>query len=215
MKDSYSFDLDDAGLQESYRRHRGAYVRIFDRLGLDYRIVSAVSGAMGGSASEEFLAPSPFGEDTFVWCTGCDYAANAEAVEVAVPDPQDPESHPEPAVLDTPDTPTIDTLVDRLNALGLRPGLHCRRHAEERRTEDPAPGRGGLGAARRRRPRRSRGRPEAVEPPASSRSRSPTPSRPTWRPRPTWSPGYIGPQILRDLGVRYLVDPLVTPGRRG
>ena len=80
MKDSYSFDLDDAGLQASYDRHRAAYLRTFDRLGLDYVIVSAMSGAMGGSASEEFLAPTETGEDTFVQCTNCDYAANVEAV---------------------------------------------------------------------------------------------------------------------------------------
>ncbi len=85
MKDSYSFDLDQAGLQASYDAHRAAYVKVFDRLGMDYRIVSAVSGAMGGSASEEFLAVAPTGEDTFVSCTGCDYAANTEAVEVAAP----------------------------------------------------------------------------------------------------------------------------------
>ena len=90
MKDSYSFDLDDAGLAASYAAHRAAYQRIFDRLGLDYRIVSAVSGAMGGSASEEFLAPAESGEDTFVQCENCDYAANTEAVEIAVPPAQDP-----------------------------------------------------------------------------------------------------------------------------
>ena len=86
MKDSYSFDLSDEGLQASYRAHRDAYERIFSRLGFDYRIVFAVSGAMGGSASEEFLAPTPSGEDTFVQCTNCDYAANTEAVEIATPD---------------------------------------------------------------------------------------------------------------------------------
>ncbi|CAM5548407.1 Proline--tRNA ligase OS=Streptomyces antimycoticus OX=68175 GN=proS_1 PE=3 SV=1 [Streptomyces antimycoticus] len=80
MKDSYSFDTTDEGLAESYRLHRQAYQRIFQRLGLDYRIVSAVSGAMGGSASEEFLAPAAAGEDTFVDCPNCDYAANTEAV---------------------------------------------------------------------------------------------------------------------------------------
>src|SRR6478609_3047366 len=80
MKDSYSFDITDEGLAESYRLHREAYQKIFARLGLDYRIVSAVSGAMGGSASEEFLAPAPAGEDTFVDCPDCDYAANTEAV---------------------------------------------------------------------------------------------------------------------------------------
>jgi prolyl-tRNA synthetase len=81
MKDSYSFDLDDAGLQASYDRHRAAYVRIFDRLGLPYVIVRAVSGAMGGSASEEFLVPLEVGEDTFVVCPACGDAANVEAID--------------------------------------------------------------------------------------------------------------------------------------
>src|SRR3954452_2953976 len=118
MKDSYSFDLDDEGLKASYEAHRVAYQRMFDRLGLDYRIAFAVSGAMGGSASEEFLAPAEYGEDTFVQCTSCDYTANTEAVEIAAPPKQDPSSHPETQVLDTPDTPTIETLVAKLNALG-------------------------------------------------------------------------------------------------
>ncbi len=85
MKDSYSFDLDDAGLQASYDAHRAAYISLFDRLGLPYVIVSAMSGAMGGSASEEFLAPMDVGEDTFVRCTSCDYAANIEAVVTPAP----------------------------------------------------------------------------------------------------------------------------------
>src|SRR5436190_12126837 len=110
MKDSYSFDLDDEGLQASYDAHRVAYCRIFERLGVDYRIVSAVSGAMGGSASEEFLAPAEYGEDTFVQCTNCDYTANTEAVKIAVPEPVEAASHPALQVLDTPDTPTIETL---------------------------------------------------------------------------------------------------------
>src|SRR4051794_186425 len=117
MKDSYSFDLSHEGLERSYRAHRDAYEKIFTRLGFTYRIVFAVSGAMGGSASEEFLAPAPSGEDTFVQCTNCDYAANTEAVEIAAPDPAGgsvPADHPVEQVLDTPDTPTIDTLVDRL-----------------------------------------------------------------------------------------------------
>ncbi len=115
MKDSYSFDVDDAGLQASYDAHRGAYVKIFDRLGFDYVIVKAMSGAMGGSASEEFLATAEHGEDTYVRCTSCDYAANVEAVQVPVPPdiPYDglPAAHAE----NTPDTPTIQTLVDHLN----------------------------------------------------------------------------------------------------
>jgi prolyl-tRNA synthetase len=81
MKDSYSFDLDEAGLQAAYDTHRAAYVRIFDRLGLPYVIVHAVSGAMGGSASEEFLAPLAVGEDSFVRCPACGYAANVEAID--------------------------------------------------------------------------------------------------------------------------------------
>ncbi|MFH9423551.1 proline--tRNA ligase [Streptomyces sp. NPDC017529] len=113
MKDSYSFDTTDEGLAESYRLHREAYQRIFQRLGLDYRIVSAVSGAMGGSASEEFLAPAAAGEDTFVDCPACDYAANTEAVTVTVP-AVDGSAHGPVEELDTPDTPTIETLAGHL-----------------------------------------------------------------------------------------------------
>src|SRR5207244_7876363 len=107
MKDSYSFDLDDDGLQASYDAHRVAYQRIFERLGLDYRIAFAVSGAMGGSASEEFLAPAQYGEDTFVQCTSCDYTANTEAVEIAVPSKHAPSGAPAPQVLAPPEPPTI------------------------------------------------------------------------------------------------------------
>ncbi|MFF4948900.1 proline--tRNA ligase [Streptomyces chattanoogensis] len=113
MKDSYSFDTTDEGLAQSYALHRQAYQRIFERLGLDYRIVSAVSGAMGGSASEEFLAPAAAGEDTFVDCPACDYAANTEAVTVVV-EPADGSGHGAVEELDTPDTPTIETLAEFL-----------------------------------------------------------------------------------------------------
>jgi prolyl-tRNA synthetase len=116
MKDSYSFDLTDEGLEHSYLRHREAYERTFDRLGLPYVIVSAMSGAMGGSASEEFLAPVDAGEDTYVRCTNCDYAANTEAVQVAVPAAVSFADAPPAHVADTPDTPTIDTLVALINA---------------------------------------------------------------------------------------------------
>ncbi len=116
MKDSYSFDIDDAGLERSYEQHREAYIKTFDRLGLPYVIVSAMSGAMGGSASEEFLAPIDVGEDTFVRCTNCDYAANTEAVQVRRPDPIALDGLPGALVVDTPDTPTIQTLVDLMNA---------------------------------------------------------------------------------------------------
>ncbi|MFG2892906.1 proline--tRNA ligase [Streptomyces sp. NPDC048248] len=113
MKDSYSFDTTDEGLAESYALHRAAYRRIFERLGLDYRVVSAVSGAMGGSASEEFLAPAAAGEDTFVDCPACDYAANTEAVTTKV-EPVDGSAHGPLEELDTPDTPTIETLAAHL-----------------------------------------------------------------------------------------------------
>mgnify|MGYP003838172995 FL=1 len=114
MKDSYSFDIDDAGLIASYNKHRDAYVKTFDRLGLKYNIVSAVSGAMGGSGSEEFLAPCETGEDTYVLCNKCGYAANVEAMVTKVP----PYSGAAPAALeefDSPNTPTIDSLVELLN----------------------------------------------------------------------------------------------------
>ncbi|WP_168583638.1 proline--tRNA ligase [Gephyromycinifex aptenodytis] len=118
MKDSYSFDIDDAGLEASYQRHREAYIKIFDRLGFEYVIVKATSGAMGGSASEEFLAVSEFGEDTFVRCDETGYAANVEAVEVP-PAPEVPQdvvaAIPAASDVETPDTPTIDSLVAFLN----------------------------------------------------------------------------------------------------
>ena len=116
MKDSYSFDLDDDGLQRSYDAHRAAYVKIFERLGLDVVIVKAMSGAMGGSASEEFLAPCVSGEDTFVRCTSCDYRANTEAVRIGTLADIDARNTPAALVVDTPNTPTIQTLVDLLNA---------------------------------------------------------------------------------------------------
>ncbi|WP_345384268.1 proline--tRNA ligase [Pseudonocardia yuanmonensis] len=119
MKDSYSFDLSDEGLSESYAKHREAYVTIFDRLGLRYVIVAATSGAMGGSASEEFLAESETGEDTFVRGPG-GYAANVEAVTTPAPPAQSIEDKPAAVVHHTPDTPTIETLVDFLNAHGDR-----------------------------------------------------------------------------------------------
>ncbi|ETJ02649.1 MAG: Proline-tRNA ligase [Actinomyces urogenitalis DORA_12] len=120
MKDSYSFDVDDAGLDASYQRHRDAYERIFRRLGLEYVPVNAMAGAMGGSHSEEFLHPSPIGEDTFVRSDG-GYAANAEAVTTPVPPSVDASAEPAPQVVATPDTPTIDSLVDLCNSTYPRP----------------------------------------------------------------------------------------------
>ena len=120
MKDSYSFDLDEQGLQASYDAHRAAYIRTFDRLGLPYVIVAATSGAMGGSASEEFLAPLDAGEDTFARCPGCGYAANIEAIRTPFGDVSVERSPPAAHVEDTPDTPTIESLVAHLNG---RPDL--------------------------------------------------------------------------------------------
>ena len=111
MKDSYSFDVDDAGLQESYEQHRQAYIRIFDRLGLEYVIVSAMAGAMGGSQSEEFLAPCVSGEDTFVRSTDGLYAANVEAVVTPTPAPLSVDGLPAAHIEATPNCETIDDLV--------------------------------------------------------------------------------------------------------
>ncbi len=116
MKDSYSFDVDDAGLDRSYQAHREAYIRIFDRLGFEYVIVFAHAGAMGGSKSEEFLAKADVGEDTYVTCPECGFAANVEAVRVPAPPAQAYDDVPAAHAEDTPGTPTIDTLVDHLNA---------------------------------------------------------------------------------------------------
>lgn len=115
MKDAYSFDYTDEGLERSYQSQRDAYERIFQRLGLDYVIVSADAGAMGGSKSEEFLHPTAVGEDTFVQSDG-GYAANVEAFRVTPPGPVDYSAVASPVVFDSPNTPTIDTLVALANA---------------------------------------------------------------------------------------------------
>jgi len=216
MKDSYSFDLDDAGLQASYDAHRVAYQRIFERLGLDYRIAFAVSGAMGGSASEEFLAPAANGEDTFVQCTNCDYTANTEAVEIATPPKEDPTSHPEQQVLDTPNTPTIDTLVAMLNTMSeLRDGLGRDFTGADTlknvvlKTRQPGASDWdllvvGVPGEREVDLKRIAGQLEPVEvaqADAEDLAKEPRLVR-----------GYIGPQLLAEIGVRYLVDPTVVDG---
>jgi len=115
MKDSYSFDLDDEGLEKSYQKHREAYISTFNRLNLKFNIVSAMSGAMGGSKSEEFLAPCETGEDTYVLCEKCGYAANVEAMKTKVAN-RDFGTPPAMEILDTPNTPTIDSLVEVINS---------------------------------------------------------------------------------------------------
>jgi prolyl-tRNA synthetase len=210
MKDSYSFDLDDAGLQASYDAHRVAYQRIFDRLGLDYRIAFAVSGAMGGSASEEFLAPAEFGEDTFVQCEDCDYTANTEAVEIAAPAKQDPSEHPDSVVLDTPDTPTIETLVTATNQHDLGRAFVAADTLKNVVLKTKAPGGDwellivGVPGDREVDLKRLGGQlePTLVEVADADLMKT----------KPELVAGYIGPQILADAGIRYLVDPIVVPG---
>lgn len=119
MKDSYSFDYTEEGMDAAYAAHRAAYLKIFERLSLEVVPVFAMAGAMGGSKSEEFLHPTPVGEDTFVRTEG-GYAANVEAVTTVVPEPIDFAGAPAAQVLDTPDTPTIQTLVDAANELAAR-----------------------------------------------------------------------------------------------
>ncbi|WP_155057769.1 proline--tRNA ligase [Streptomyces blattellae] len=113
MKDSYSFDTEDEGLARSYALHRQAYQRVFERLGLDYRICAATAGAMGGSKSEEFLAPAEAGEDTFADCPNCDFAANTEAISYELK-PVDAAGVPALEEIPTPDTPTIEALAAHL-----------------------------------------------------------------------------------------------------
>ena len=209
MKDSYSFDLDDDGLKRSYELHREAYIRMFDRLGLDYRICFAMSGAMGGSASEEFLAPAENGEDTFVSCRECGYAANAEAVVTPAP-PAVTAEHPPLQVLDTPDTPTIESLVSFVNeryGLGITAADTLKNVVVKVRTPGSdevetlvigVPGDREVDF-KRLEAALSPGIPEIFE--AEDFARHPGLVR-----------GYIGPQILKELGIRYLVDPRVVTG---
>ncbi|WP_089771849.1 proline--tRNA ligase [Ruania alba] len=221
MKDSYSFDIDEAGLDASYLKHREAYRRIFDRLGLDYVIVAAEAGAMGGSRSEEFLHPCEIGEDTFVRSAG-GYAANVEAVATPVPPEQDASGIGPAHVEDTPDTPTIETLVAAANQIAPRQdqpwtaadtlknvvvalvsptgerellvvGLPGDRQVDAKRLE------------------------AAVFPAEVDQT-----TEADFAAHPELVPGYIGPQVLGPNGaprgenaggaVRYLLDPRVVPG---
>ncbi len=194
MKDSYSFDVSDEGLEESYRLHREAYVRIFERLGLDHRIVSAVSGAMGGSASEEFLAPAGAGEDTFVDCPSCDYAANTEAVTFALT-PVSAE-HPPLEEVDTPDTPTIETLAAHLGvpASATLKNLLVKVDGEIVAVGVPGDREVDLGKLGEHLA------PAVVELVTAE----------DFTDRPDLVRGYVGPQGLEK--VRYLADPRVAPG---
>ncbi|WP_052869310.1 proline--tRNA ligase [Streptomyces niger] len=197
MKDSYSFDTTDEGLAKSYALHREAYQKIFARLGLDYRIVSAVSGAMGGSASEEFLAPAAAGEDTFVDCPQCDYAANTEAVTVKV-DPVDASGVGEIEELDTPDTPTIESLAEFLNVPASATLKNLLVKVDGEIVAVGVPGNrevdlGKLGEALA---------PAVVEVVTAE----------DFTGREDLVRGYIGPQGLAGKSFKYIADPRVAPG---
>ncbi|MFB7764086.1 proline--tRNA ligase [Streptomyces xiamenensis] len=197
MKDSYSFDATDEGLAESYRLHREAYIKIFTRLGLDYRIVSAVSGAMGGSASEEFLAPAPAGEDTFADCPACGYAANTEAVSFALT-PVEGAAHPGIEELDTPDTPTIETLADHLKvpASATLKNLLVTIDGEIAAVGVPGDREVDLGKLS-----------EALAP-----AEVELVTAEHFAQRPDLVRGYVGPQGMAGKAFRYLADPRVAPG---
>ncbi|GAB1643823.1 proline--tRNA ligase [Krasilnikovia sp. MM14-A1259] len=206
MKDAYSFDLSDDGLAAAYATLRAAYQRVFARLGLEHTVVAAMSGAMGGSASEEFLAAAAVGEDTYVGCTRCDYAANTEAVTTPVPEVTTPATGAL-TVHDTPDTPTIASLVALANARALdgrtdwtaadtlknvvvtvhRPG------AEDELLVIGVPGDREVDLKRL----------DAALSPATATMFDDFASR------PELVKGYIGPQ---GLTLRYLADPRVAPG---
>jgi prolyl-tRNA synthetase len=215
MKDSYSFDLTDEGLTESYRLHRDAYERIFDRLGLQYVIVSAMSGAMGGSASEEFLALAETGEDTFVRSPG-GYAANVEAVTTPAPPARELDGLPAAQAHYTPDTPTIQTLVDFLNGAdldghGLGRTFTAADTLKNVLVKTRRPGSSewtllGIGVPGDREVDFKRL--EAAVHPAEVALLEDT----DFAAHPFLIKGYIGPGSLAANGVQYLVDPRVVTG---
>jgi prolyl-tRNA synthetase len=211
MKDSYSFDLTDEGLSEAYRLHREAYAKVFDRLELKYVIVSAMSGAMGGSASEEFLAEAETGEDTFVRSTGSGYAANVEAVITPAPPEQPIEGRSEAAVHHTPGTPTIETLVDFLNAADLGRVFTAADTLKNVLLKTRAPGAKewrllGVGLPGDREVDMKRL--EAALAPDEVALLEDA----DFTANPFLVKGYIGPGSLAANGVRYLVDPRVVRG---
>ena len=217
MKDSYSFDVDKAGLDASYAAHRAAYIRIFDRLGFEYAVVKATAGAMGGSASEEFLAKAAVGEDTYVQCSHCDYAANVEAVAVRVPAAVDASDVPAAHVEDTPDTATIGALVEHLNAAlpradrpwaagdTLKNVLVVFKHPDG--TREPVAI--GIPGDREVDAKRLEGQVEPIEVEPMDEAEL--------KKHPALVKGYIGPGVLGSestSGIRYLLDPRVVEGTR-
>ncbi|MER7919602.1 MULTISPECIES: proline--tRNA ligase [unclassified Streptomyces] len=196
MKDSYSFDTADEGLAEAYARHREAYQRIFARLGLDYRIVAATAGAMGGSKSEEFLAPAEAGEDTFADCPNCDFAANTEAISYTL-QPVDGSAVPALEEIPTPATPTIETLAASLGvqASDTLKNLLVKVDGEIVAVGVPGDREVDLGKVE------EHFAPAAVEMVTEA----------DFAGRPDLVRGYVGPQGLGEK-VRYIADPRVAPG---
>ncbi|MEU2061347.1 proline--tRNA ligase [Streptomyces sp. NPDC013455] len=196
MKDSYSFDLDDDGLARSYALHREAYQRVFARLGLDYRICAATAGAMGGSKSEEFLAPAEAGEDTFADCPNCDFAANTEAITYELK-PVDGSAVPALEEIPTPDTPTIETLAASLGvpASATLKNLLVKVDGEIVAVGVPGDREVDLDKVE------AHFAPAAVE----------LVTEADFAGRPDLVRGYVGPQGLGEK-VRYIADPRVAPG---
>ncbi|GGX22588.1 proline--tRNA ligase [Streptomyces lomondensis] len=195
MKDSYSFDTEDEGLAQSYALHREAYQRIFARLGLDYRICAATAGAMGGSKSEEFLAPAEAGEDTFADCPNCDFAANTEAITYELK-PVDASDVPAAEDIPTPDTPTIETLAA---SLGVPASATLKNLLVKVDGEIVAVGVPGDREV-------DMDKVEAHFAPATVELVTET----DFAARPDLVRGYVGPQGLDK--VTYLADPRVAPG---
>ncbi|MFK4108769.1 proline--tRNA ligase [Streptomyces sp. NPDC002176] len=196
MKDSYSFDTENEGLASSYALHRAAYQRIYERLGLDYRIVAATAGAMGGSQSEEFLAPAEAGEDTFADCPNCDFAANTEAVYYEAV-PVDGSAVPALEEIPTPDTPTIETLAASLGvpASATLKNLLVKVDGEIVAVGVPGDREVDLGKVE------EHFAPAAVELVTAE----------DFVGRPDLVRGYVGPQGLGEK-VKYIADPRVAPG---
>jgi prolyl-tRNA synthetase len=211
MKDSYSFDLDDEGLARSYQAHRDVYTRLFDRLGLEYVIVAATSGAMGGSASEEFLAVAETGEDTYVRSTESGYAANVEAVVTPAPPAKPIEGLPAAQVHHTPNTPTIESLVAFFNAAGLGREFTAADTLKNVMLKTRQPGAKewellgvGLPGDREVDMKRLEASLEPAEVELLEEA--------DFKKNPFLTKGYIGPKSLKENGVRYLVDPRVVEG---
>lgn len=210
MKDSYSFDLDDTGLERSYQEHRDAYQQIFARLGIDYVICAATSGAMGGSASEEFLAVSAAGEDTFVRSTDGEYAANVEAVVTPAPPARPLEGLPEAVAHDTPEAFTIETLVAWANNADLGREVTAADTLKTVLLKTRVPGKDwellGVGIPGDREVDIKRVE-ASMEP-----SEVAMLDEADFTANPFLVKGYIGPKALLTREIRYLVDPRVVEG---